>query len=208
MERNFQEKRADSNKRREKPILMIVAEGNNVTESTYFKSFQRQHANYNIKMIIAKSITDPKGLLKEMQRQWKDKGLSEDKGDMAYIVLDLDCDNSKAKLIKSLSGKTKNIKFVPSNPCFEVWFLLHFKYSTHSYNNSSEVIRELKTFIPNYEKTKDINCTLCPLLEVALENANRLSDHYQSLEMEWPSNDCNPMTEVPVIINKIKELDK
>ncbi len=208
MDRRFREKREGTNKRREKPILMIVAEGNNVTETTYFKSFQQQHANYNIKVIVAKNITDPKGMLKEMQRQWKVKGLSESKGDMAYIVLDLDCDNSKAELIKSLSGTAKNIKFVPSNPCFEIWFLLHFKYSTHAYFNSNEVIKDLKSYIPDYEKTKDINCTLCPLLATALENANRLNDHYKSLGLEWPSIDCNPMTEVPEIIHKIQELEK
>jgi len=46
-----------------KPIILIVAEGHNVTETLYFKQFQKQHADYNIKLLMPGSSTDPKGML-------------------------------------------------------------------------------------------------------------------------------------------------
>lgn len=43
--RKFENKKRNSESRKQKPIILIVAEGDNVTESQYFKSFQRQKAH-------------------------------------------------------------------------------------------------------------------------------------------------------------------
>ena len=38
-------------KRKKKPVILIIAEGKNVTESQYFTSFQKQNNGFNIQML-------------------------------------------------------------------------------------------------------------------------------------------------------------
>lgn len=208
MSRTFSKKERNRVTRRQKPLILIIAEGRNVTESQYFKSFQDQHANYNIKVLIPGHITDPVGMKKTILRYWDNYEMDAEMGDAAFIVLDLDCNDEKGKLIRRLARENGNAQFVVSNPCFEVWFLLHFKYSTHSYLSSPEVVRDLRSYIPGYEKNSDVAPILKGNLEEAMKNAEMLKNHYSQFGSEWPSNECNPRTDVPVIIKTMYGLSK
>jgi len=203
--RKFERKRRNTETRKQKPIILIVAEGTNVTESQYFKSFQRQNAKCNIRIIIAKHITDPEGMLKALQQKWHDLGLDSRKGDRAYVVLDLDCDDDKADLIAGLESKTKEVKFIVSNPCFEVWFLLHYRYSTKQYYSSEAVVKDLKTLMPDYEKNLDISDQLESMNCEAIGNAEKLRRYFDELGYKWPSNACNPRTDVDFVVSIIKQ---
>ena len=161
MARSFSRKKRNTATRRQKPLILIIAEGQNVTESQYFRHFQEQHADYNIKILIPGHITDPSGMQKTILRYWDQYGMDEEKGDVAFIVLDLDCNSEKGRLIRKLEKENENARFVVSNPCFEVWFLLHFRYSTRAYYTSSEVIRDLRKYIPDYEKNTDFGRLFC-----------------------------------------------
>ena len=202
MPRNFSKKSRNQMKKNPKPIILLIAEGHNVTESQYFKSFQNQYAGYNIKFLIPGSTTDPEGMLKKIERYWDEYDLNTDKGDIGFIILDLDCDDSKAELIHALAEKSDKVQFVISNPCFEVWFMLHFKYSTRSMNGK-EAVKEIKAFIPEYEKNLNVFPILEDKLESAIDNAKRLKKHYGAIGAAWPSNECNPMTDVPIVIEAI-----
>lgn len=187
--------------RKKKPVILIIAEGKNVTESQYFKSFQNQHNGYSIQMLTPGHSTDPKGMYKKISQYWKEKELDEKQGDIAFIVLDLDCNPDKALLIKELAKKNKSMKFVISNPCFEVWFLLHFKYSTHTYASSSEVIKDLRNHISNYEKNMPVAEMIADKLEVAMTNAGKLKNYFEKIGAKWPSEACNPYTDVTIVID-------
>lgn len=205
MAREFRRKKRNIVTRQQKPLILLIAEGKNVTESQYFKSFQDQHASYNIRILIPGHITDPKGMQKMVLKYWNQYDMDEEKGDIAFIVLDLDCDREKGKLIQKLAQNSKRVQFVVSNPCFEVWFLFHFRYSTHAYYTSTEAVKDLKNYIPNYEKNLDVAPLIADDLGTAMKNAERIKKHYEDLGAEWPSNACNPRTDVPVIINAMKE---
>ena len=204
MARHFSKKDRNRTVRREKPMILIIAEGKNVTESQYFKFFQNQHSAYNIKVLIPGHITDPRGMQNVILRFWDQYEMSAEKGDAAFIVLDLDCSDEKGKLIRKLARENRNAKFIASNPCFEVWFLLHYRYSTHSYHNSGEAVRDLRNFIPDYEKNADVASIMADSLDQALIHAEMLRKYYDSLGVVWPSNECNPRTDVPVIIDVIR----
>lgn len=202
MPRNFTKKARNQAKKKPKPIILLIAEGHNVTESQYFKSFQSQYANYNIKFLIPGSTTDPEGMLKIIERYWNEYELCPENGDIGFVILDLDSDNSKADLIRSLASKSDKVQFIVSNPCFEVWFMLHFKYSTRSMSGK-DAVKEVKTFIPVYEKNLNVFPILEDKLDTAIDNANRLKKHYRDIGAMWPSNECNPMTDVPIVIEAI-----
>ena len=203
LERALEKKKRNTESRKQKPVILIVAEGENVTESLYFKSFQRQNPTCNIRLVLAKHVTDPEGMLKAIQTRWKDLELDARKGDRAYVVLDLDCDRDKAKLIRTIQKDSKEIQFIISNPCFEVWFLLHFRYSTKQYLSGDAIIKELKTFVPEYKKNYDISGQLESLRGVATENVEKLRIYFEELGYDWPSDECNPMTDVDIVVKKI-----
>ena len=188
-------------KRKKKPVILIIAEGKNVTESQYFTSFQKQDNGFNIQMLTTDPSTDPERLFQKITRYWEDKELDEKQGDIGFIVLDLDCNSDKANLIKELAKKKRYIKFIVSNPCFEIWFLLHFKYTTHTYMTSYEIIRDLRNYIPNYEKNLPVTEIIADKLDNAMANAGKLKDYFEEMGADWPSNKCNPYTDVPVIID-------
>ena len=202
-DRSFQKKKRNSGKRSRRPVILITAEGKNKTEQLYFTSFQNQHGRYSMKFVKTSKDTDPAGMYKSLDTYWKNNDLSERNGDKAFIVLDLDCSDYKAKRIEELSRKTKNIKFIVSNPCIEVWFLMHFGFSTHQFKDSKEPKRELRKYIKDEEESSEIAEIRKPQLSVAKANAERLRKYYEEMGAQWISTECNPMTDVPKIIEKL-----
>lgn len=204
-DRNFQKKKRNTVSRQRKPVMLITAEGKNKTEQLYFTSFQSQHGKYSVKFIKTGMNTDPEGMYKSLDIYWKNNDLSAKDDDKAYIVLDLDCDEQKARLIEGLSRKTNYIRFIVSNPCIEVWFLMHYAYSTHRFMDSREPKRELRKYIDKYEESMEVAEILSPMLPVAMANTMHLEKYYEEIGAKWISTACNPMTDVPKIINELRE---
>ena len=203
-DRSFQKKKRNDIKRKRKPVMIITAEGKNKTERLYFNSFQEQHGRYNIRFVKAGGDTDPSGMLKALDAYWKNNELSEMNGDKAYIVLDLDGNTEKIKLVNELQTTSEHIKFIASNPCIEIWFILHFVYTTHRYKDSKEPKRELSRYIVDYDESMYIADILRPKIADAGKHLEQLKQYYKGIGVAWGDIDCNPMTDVPVIL---KELD-
>ena len=206
MARSFSEKKRDTFVKTPKPLLLLIAEGRNVTETQYFRQFQRQHSAFNIKILTPGSATDPDKMLETLERYWKQYDMSYARGDQGFVVLDLDCNEKKARLIEKLESGSKIARFIVSNPCFEVWFVLHYRCSTHVYSDGGEVIKDLRRFIPDYQKNTDVTASLSGMLDTAMENARKLVEYCEEMGYHWPSNECNPRTDVPAIIHEIKRM--
>lgn len=204
-DRNFQKKKRNDVKRTRKPVMLITAEGRNKTEKQYFNSFQDQHGKYSIRFATGLE-TDPVGMLKAMEKAWKKNELSEKDGDKAYIVLDMDCKSEKIQLVKELQKKSKNIQFIVSNPCIEVWFILHFIYTTHQFKDSKEPKKELAKYIPGYEESMDISAILRPMLNDAEKHLEQLKGYYETLGVAWGDADCNPMTDIVEVLEELEVL--
>ena len=204
MARKFLEKKRGTGKKAAKPLIILIAEGQNETEKNYFSQFRKQNSSFNIKILKSGWATDPRRMLKAIELYWKENELSEEKGDQGYVVLDLDCDEKKAKLVEKLqNGSENNIRFIVSNPCFEVWFLLHYQCSTHIYADGNEVIRDLRKYISNYQKNTDVFSILSVNLDKALKNADKLVAHFNKMGCPWPSDKINPRTDAPEIVKKL-----
>jgi hypothetical protein len=201
--RKFQKKKRNDVKRQKKPVMTITAEGKNKTESLYFASFQDQYGKYNIKFVKTGLDTDPAGMLKSMNTYWKNNALSEKNGDKSYIVLDMDCNPEKIRLVEKLQKQSKNIIFITSNPCIEVWFLLHYAYSTHQYKDSREPKRELAKYIDGYEENTDIADIIRPYICEADNRVEQLKKNYESIGIKWGDVGCNPMTDVPIVLKNL-----
>ncbi len=192
--RKIELKQRNTNQRVKKPVFLIVAEGINKTEKLYFSHFQNQKAAYTIRFVSAGHATDAESLYKAIENRWKELKLDVTKGDMAFVVLDIDNDPVKNQKVTELLRKSKYIEFIVSNPGFEIWFLLHFTYTTKHYKNCDDVIKDLKRHISDYDKNKDIYEQIEKSTFKALHNSDSLDKAYA--DKKWPSLDCNPRTDV------------
>lgn len=87
----------------------------------------------------------------------------------------------------------------------EVWFLLHFRYTTKEYANGDAVISDLKKCIPEYEKNKDIYGLCRFRTKDAISNADRLVKYYG--DKTWPSINCNPRTDVDGLVPLLEQIN-
>ena len=189
------------------PVIILVVEGRNVTETLYFRQFNKPNMGYSIRVLASGSSTDPEGMLENLDRYWQTNELDPRRGDRGFIVLDLDCDDKKGRLIRKLEKDSPIAQFVVSNPCFEVWFLLHFRYTTHAFSSGTDLIRELRRFTSDYETNRDVSEILSSHMDAAYENAKKLIRYFEENGAQWPSNECNPRTDVPDILEVIRILE-
>lgn len=115
--------------------------------------------------------------------------------DRIFWIIDLDVVLKEAResKINSLDSLTKlkayfkkleikrNIQIIINNPCLERWFFLHFTDSGRNYIDYNSLEKDLKKYLPNYEKTekyylngKNIYKRLNELLPIAIKNAQKL----------------------------------
>ena len=184
-------------------VFLLIAEGKNKTETLYFSNYQNRTGLYALRILRAGSNTDAESLYKHMIAKWKEYELSAAKGDMGIIVLDIDNDEQKAQKILQLmrNNKESGIEFIVSNPSFEIWFLLHFRYSTKQYLTSKDVESELKKIILNYKKNKDYFEVCKEKTQDAICNSKRLAESWG--DCVWPSAKCNPRTDVGKLVDML-----
>ena len=193
-------KKRGTSRRKLKQVYLIIAEGKNKTEMLYLSHFQDQEKSYSIRFVKAGYKTDAASLYNALIDKWEELDLSEKKGDRGFVILDIDNDLLKAQKVSALVHSNTNtaVSFVVSNPTFEVWFLLHFKYTTKQYKDGNAVIKELRRYLPNYEKNRDCFEDCKDEMKEAIKNSIILAKYY--VDTEWPSIECNPRTDMGILV--------
>ena len=196
----------DGKKRREKKLIVVAAEGENKTELTYLKEFNRRQKEYRI--IPAKgNNTDPENLVEDARKSAIRESLDYSFGDKAIAVFDTDVGKEQHIRKAVEKAKRENVEVYLSNPCFEVWLLLHFKYSTRSYYSSAEVVDELRNVWINYEKNMSSFECLEDCIKQAIENAERLEQYNREMHSKRDTVAFNPGTDIHKLIKQILPLD-
>ena len=188
--------------RERKKIIVIGTEGQNKTEVLYFRELEKKQNRYHC-IFAQGNETDPVKIVRNTARRVKEEELSFKEGDMAISVFDLDLDEAKYLQLqeaKAVAGK-KNIQIITSNPCFEVWYLEHFGFSTKPFSSSSAAVKELEKKLPGYQKN---NCDfelLYPKTKDAINNCERL-DKYHTDNSDVTEM-ANPRTDMYKVIKDI-----
>jgi len=125
-------------KRTTYPLVVIVCEGKK-TEPTYFEHFRGRHKPIKIEIVTNAAGKNYDAIIAEAIKA-KDKYVTGTESSYSvWCVSDVDVDYNtpdsqsakNARLKKYSKDASRNgFKIVLSNPCFELWFLLHFAYST------------------------------------------------------------------------------
>jgi len=195
------------NVREPKRIILIVCEGE--TEKKYFNTFRTRYRNNNIKIhtdfILQNDSINLIKFTKTKRSLVKDFDANEK--DCAWCVFDVD--NNTDKVLKKVNdfAKKANIEIALSNPCIELWFLLHYK-EVHSQISVQDSLSKLKEFIPNYKKGKIDYTILSKNTQKAISNAKKLNKTHEKNQIDLITTKSNPSTQVFKLIESInKKID-
>lgn len=186
-------------------IILICAEGNNKTETNYFKRFRVPDANFHF---TRGNETDPEKMMERLLKEAKELDLDPDSGDYAYCLVDADVNPLKDAQIASadrIANRSPIAKQIISNPCFEVWYYCHFQYSTRQYRSSGEAVDAfIRDCMGSYTKDrKDMFDVLSDKIKTACQNAERLRVYNMNAGHKAHTADFQPYTEVDMIIKDI-----
>lgn len=191
--------------RNPKSKILIAAEGKNKTEKTYFSNFENGKKSYNITYARGNN-TDPLKLVKMLIKEINELNLDLNDDDIAYCIFDTDTDPNKNKIIEEaiqLANKN-NIKVITSSPCIELWFLLHYEYTTANMNNE-EVIKRLKDYYPKYEKNVNIYSNIIDKIDTAIERSKKLEKYQIENGKRIGTVEANPNSEIYKIVEYLMQ---
>jgi hypothetical protein len=184
--------------RSKKPMILFGVEGNNKTEKQYFMQCGRMQDKFIIRWARGNE-TDPVGIVTNIKNEIQK--IEFQQNDKAFAIFDVDMNTSKVPVIQQARelAKKQNIELILSNPCFEVWFVLHFEESMAPYDSNSKVIDRLKQYVHDYEKSADIFSKIRENMLEAVSRAENLRV-YHDQNGTISLSDQNPMTEVDRVV--------
>jgi len=191
----------NSSNRRMIPILLYAAEGKNKTEKNYL-----QHFNTQDQLIVKQASgndTDPVKMMTQLEMSVRELGLSAENGDMAFCLVDSDTDLSRQpQFDRAYQMENSVTRMIVSAPCFELWYLCHFKVGG-AFLDSKMVLKKLEKFLPDYDKSTDVYSRICEKTQTAIENAGRLRKIHEKNGTNLRSISCNPRTDVDLVLEYI-----
>jgi hypothetical protein len=119
-----------------KKTMLIVVEGE--TELIYFNQLKAEHRLSNLSIEPKVSPRkDPLSIVERAERENLHKEF-----DYTWCVFDLDTVNSNRERHESAQKKAKDNDYflAESFPCFEIWFLFHFFFTTKQFEKCSQVV--------------------------------------------------------------------
>ena len=188
--------------KKDRKIILIATEGLNKTERTYFTEFNRKQTEWHIVPADGNS-TDPVKIVKDAIRTVDNRGIRYDYGDRVFAVFDTDFNKDKQIAEARKIARENDIDLILSNPCFEVWLLQHFRFSTRGYHSNEDVIDELINQWPEYRKSIDSFQSVSDRTEFAIQNARKLSEFHNAVNPHTDNEKRNPSTDVYKLVEII-----
>lgn len=170
--------------------LFIIATEGKETEKQYFEDFANfyQNSKVNVKVIDKiKEDSDPTAVLNALISFEKEFDFNKKVGDELWIVIDKDA--WKDKMLREVAKicQQKDYFLALSNPCFELWLLLHIKnlneYSQEELKAIFENVKTknkthleilLATLLGSYNKSKIDTSKFLPHIDFAIFQAHDL----------------------------------
>jgi hypothetical protein len=188
------------------PLLLVLCEGA-VTEPGYFNGFRVAHGANTVRVHVKAPGGDPKALVEaaaalrddaaQRARREADDNLAYDE---VWCVFDVD---EHARLVEGQRlAAARDIRIAVSNPCFELWLLLHFGEQT-SHLTPKRAATLLQKHLRTYEKHVRFE-DFGPGYELAVRRAKSLDVHHARVG----SQGGNPSTGVYRLTERIRQYGK
>jgi len=189
-------------------VALIVCEGEK-TEPEYLRALRKASDlnPVNIKIVSA-DRNDPVSIVREAIARFS-SNLGE--FDRVFCVFDRDGHANYQQALNLVAnsplGRRQVLTAITSVPCFEIWILLHYAYSSAPVTASGErsacekVVAAIHRHLPEYEKAFDnVFEKLAPMLDAAIAHADRLAVHNRDTESD------NPATRVHELVKYLRSL--
>jgi hypothetical protein len=189
--------------REPKRRFLIYCEGA-VTEKLYFQGQQQDLRNAGVVIRIGSDHREPLGLVKAAMTH-RDRLIGTDPAeqfDQIWCVFDVEAPKKHPGLKEALTlAQREGINCAVSNPCFELWLLLHFTDQT-AYLESRHACTQLGKSACDYTpKDKSIDYQqLAPHYSDARQRAQKLSPEHDPAKLR----DVNPSTAVWYLVDQLR----
>ena len=170
------------------------------TEPIYFDSLRNDKRLSTTHIDIKGEGKVPKSLIARAEAIKSEKEYN-----AVWCVFDRD-DHKKIDQARK-QAKDNGINIAFSNPCFELWYLLHFKDQTANIHRK-DVERNLKKHVPKYSKSMDLYDEIKDRQIDAIDRANELRKHQKENDDEITSNPSTNVDELVTYLNNISNLNK
>ena len=183
--------------------IFIVCEGS-VTEPQYFLGLRRSCDLRAYQVQVEVDVPNPVKLVQIAQRAARSRRGRTIEFSQVWCVVDVEGPAPTAEFHRAVAvAREHNLHLAVSNPCFEYWYLLHFRETDQPFHNAEEVIRALRgqNCFPAYDKNCNAFEALADRTDLAIERAERLLKRHVGAE-DFP----NPSTTVFRLVRKIQDM--
>ena len=192
--------------RKPKPLILIVCEGT-VTEPQYLRGFTKHWKNPRVTIKIAPEQGTPRTLVeiaKKYKKASETAATKEGDENIAYdavwCVFDVDEHPYVPDAVQM--ARDNHIKLAISNPCFELWLLVHHRDSPGS-KRRDQVSSLLKEFVEDYDKGVDFGKDYAAGYKDAVRRSRGM--HNIASNLGKGHHEHNPSTGVYVLTESIRE---
>jgi len=193
------------------PTVLVVCEG--LTEKQYIESIRNRYKlnTANVEIVQGED-SSPDKVLKHALRVYKEYLSDKESTNIEYVfcVIDRDKHTKYLNVLDTINNKKlkkkHSIKAINSVPCFEVWVWMHKVDSSRCFYRGGrrsacdEVIKEVTTFYPDYDKT---NFDILAATEADQEHAKTVAE---KLRREHDGRDDRSYTRMDELIEFLNDL--
>jgi len=154
--------RASKSKKLEPRKRIIIATEGSKTEQQYFNTLKKELRLGNVELLKKGTKSSPDQAVKRLDKYKETYSRELNKHDELWLVIDND-GRSEQTLNKVLEqAKQNKYHLADSNPCFELWLLLHYESldrlrgleGSAATGGCASVEKELKKFDETYDKSR------------------------------------------------------
>lgn len=188
--------------RERRPAILIVCEGEK-TEPNYFSALRMERRLSSARIEIVPGTipgSDPRRIVNYALYRIRQRRHEGEKFDHVWCVFDRD-EHPKINEAFAAARRAK-IAVAYSNPCFELWYLIHFEPPAGPMHRDV-VWQRLVRHLPHYHKSSTVYDELLPLQGEALRRAHELREQ---LERHGKNPTDNPSTYVDRLVQWLNEM--
>jgi hypothetical protein len=167
--------------------------GSRETERQYLQGLRDHLRNPAVSVVVRGKACSPTQLVDYANKQ---RGLSRGSFDEVWCVFDVDQFVDVAEA--SVAARRAGIRVAVSNPCFELWLLLHFAAQTAHVPTYKKLLPLLQKHVPGYDKARLEFSVYRDGREDAVERA-------RALDPTGEDHTRNPSTGVWRLVERMEE---
>ncbi len=191
--------------------ILIVCEGEK-TEPIYFNALKKRLGMAIVDVEVVGEGAAPITVINraiELREDRKEiakkmKSLTKAVYEVIYCVIDVEAPTPHESLARAVNkAESNNFEVVLSNPCFEYWYILHFRKKSAPFHTNDEVLSNLRQEYPDYSKSDaNIFKVVYPKTSDAIKHSKEVlkEQHNDSEDL----SDCNPSTHVHKIVEYLQ----